>query len=81
LPLLPIPLLYPDYDVVLDLNSIIATVYTTSGYAWRIDYAQPVPPPKLRESMAVWLKANVWQVESKSLDLADKSKDLDSIKI
>jgi Protein of unknown function (DUF4058) len=61
-PLLPIPLLYPDNEIALDLNQMVQIVYEESAYVWRIDYAQPVPPPKLRDSMAVWLKANLPQV-------------------
>jgi hypothetical protein len=55
LPVLPIPLLRPDPDVPLDLNGIIAIVYAKSGYSWRIDYTQPVPPPELRPETAEWL--------------------------
>lgn len=56
LPLLPIPLSAPDTDAVLDLKAAIDALYTRSGYAWRIDYQQPVPPPKLRPAMAQWVE-------------------------
>lgn len=55
-PLMPIPLLWPDPDIPLDLNVILANVYEESGYAWRIDYRQPVPSPKLRKKMVMWLR-------------------------
>jgi hypothetical protein len=55
LPILPVPLFPPDPDVPLELNAIMATVYTKSGYSWRIDYTQPVPPPELRPEIAAWL--------------------------
>jgi hypothetical protein len=56
LPLLPIPLLPPDPDVVLDLNEAIRSVYARGGYERRINYQSPVPPPELRPEMAAWLK-------------------------
>lgn len=59
LPVLPIPLLPPDPDVGLDLTATLLAVYTRAGYAWRIDYQRPVPPPALRHEMAVWLKQHL----------------------
>lgn len=59
LPLLPIPLSAPDTDAVLDLNAAIRGLYARSGYAWRIDYQQPVPPPKLRPEMAQWVATTI----------------------
>jgi hypothetical protein len=56
LPGLPIPLSAPDPDVGLDLNAAIHAVYARAGYAWRISYQQPVPPPPLRPEMAAWLE-------------------------
>lgn len=55
LPDLPIPLRLPDPDVVLNLNEAVREVYARAGYAWRIDYKQPVPPPKLRSEIAEWV--------------------------
>lgn len=54
LPLLPIPLLPPDGDVVLDLGTAVRSVYTKAGYDWRIEYHKPIPPPALRSEMAQW---------------------------
>lgn len=56
LPVIPAPLLYPDPDAPLDLNSITQAVFKRAGYTWRIDYQQPVPPPKLRPTMVAWLE-------------------------
>jgi hypothetical protein len=47
LPVLPVPLLEPDRDAPLDLQSAILTVYDNSGYDYRLDYSQPAPPPPL----------------------------------
>jgi hypothetical protein len=54
LPLLPVPLLAPDPDVVLDLGHIVRSVYARGVYERRIDYARPVPPPPLRAAMGAW---------------------------
>lgn len=62
LPTLPVPLLYPDPDVPLDLGVTINNVYTRAAYDRRIDYTRPVPPPELRPAMAAWL-ASVKQSE------------------
>ncbi|MFN8453872.1 MAG: DUF4058 family protein [Anaerolineae bacterium] len=47
LPILPVPLLEPDRDVPLDLQTAVSTVYDNSGYDYRLDYSQPPPPPPL----------------------------------
>jgi hypothetical protein len=47
LPVLPVPWTTPDPDVSLDLGAIVQAVYERGGYATRIDYRQPVPPPPL----------------------------------
>lgn len=57
LPLCPIPLLPPDPAVTLDLMEIVRTLYQQAVYARRIDYAQPIPTPKLRPLMAKWWDA------------------------
>ncbi len=58
LPILPVPLLFPDPDSALDLASAIPTVYTRAAYARRIDYRQPVPDPALRPAMAAWWQSH-----------------------
>ncbi|MBV7331878.1 DUF4058 family protein [Chloroflexi bacterium TSY] len=59
LPTTPIPLREPDSDVVLDLTAVVKKIYADNYYHYRIDYNQPVPPPKLRPKMATWIKQNV----------------------
>lgn len=56
LPVLPIPLLEPDPDVMLDLGAVVASVYERGGYDARIDYRTPVPPPALAEEEAAWVE-------------------------
>jgi hypothetical protein len=55
LPLLPVPLLPPDPDAVLDLGAAIRTVYGRRGYSWRIDYSKNPPPPSHRPAVARWV--------------------------
>ncbi|MEW5985767.1 MAG: DUF4058 family protein [Chloroflexota bacterium] len=57
LPLLPLPLMPPDPDVILDLGAALQVVYGRAGYEWRLDYQRPVPPPALRPAMVAWLQA------------------------
>lgn len=54
LPVIPIPLLYPDPDSSLDLGEAVATVYERAAYAYRIDYSQP-PPPPVTEDEGRWV--------------------------
>jgi hypothetical protein len=56
LPLLPVPLLPPDFDVPLNLGEALRAVYTRAGYDWRINYQRPLPAPALRPDMASWLQ-------------------------
>ncbi len=57
LPLLPIPLLTPDPDVILDLNAALREIYQRGAYHKRIDYRQPLPHPPPRPLIAEWLAA------------------------
>jgi hypothetical protein len=64
LPVLPVPLSTPDPDVPLDLGTIVSAVYERGGYATRIDYRQPVPPPPLeaeQQARVEHLLATHWQ--------------------
>jgi len=54
LPTIPVPLLSPDPDVLLDLNAVVASVYERGAYDRIIDYRQP-PPPPLTDEEAQWL--------------------------
>lgn len=53
---LPIPLLAPDPDILLDLDDIMQMVYQRGAYNRRIDYHQPVPLPRLRPAMQKWIQ-------------------------
>lgn len=64
LPNLPIPLLPPDPDIVLDMNAALREIYQRGAYAKRIDYRQPLPPPPPRPAMAEWLAARESAVTS-----------------
>lgn len=55
LPRLPIPLIAPDPDVVLDLGAVVHEVYERGAYARRINYSQPVPPPELTPEEQTWV--------------------------
>ncbi|MDQ3247939.1 MAG: DUF4058 family protein [Chloroflexota bacterium] len=55
LPIIPVPLLEPDPDVLLDLGAVVASVYERGGYDTRIDYQDAVPPPALDDAEAIWV--------------------------
>ncbi len=54
LPTILVPLLPPDPDVPLDLNSVVSSVYERGAYDRIIDYRQP-PPPPLTDEEAQWI--------------------------
>jgi hypothetical protein len=54
LPSLVIPLSYPDPDVRLDLQALVAVVYARSHYDRRLDYLRPLQPA-LTEEDSAWL--------------------------
>lgn len=56
LPTIPIPLLEPDPDVLLNLSEVVASVYERGGYDSRIDYNQPAPPPALSPEENQWVQ-------------------------
>lgn len=54
LPTIPVPLLYPDEDLALNLTAAVHALYQRYGY-WRIiDYSQPIPTLNLRPDMLTW---------------------------
>ncbi|HSN77710.1 MAG TPA: DUF4058 family protein [Anaerolineae bacterium] len=55
LPVVPVPLLHPDPDVVLDLQAAVDACFALVGYERLLDYADPLPPPPLGDEDAVWL--------------------------
>ena len=53
LPIIPVPLLAEDKDVLLDLQQLFTTVYDSVGYDKLLDYARD-PEIKLSEEMLTW---------------------------
>lgn len=56
LPVVPVPLLYPDPDVPLDLTAAIRRIYAAARYGLRIDYRQEPPPPSIPAADAAWVR-------------------------
>jgi len=54
LPVTPIPLLHPDPDVKLNLQSMLETIYERFHYGRSIDYTRPLAPP-LSDDDSKWL--------------------------
>lgn len=55
LPTVPVPLLPPDPDVVLDLQAAVDACFELVEYERLIDYRVPPPPPELSAEDAAWL--------------------------
>jgi hypothetical protein len=49
-PRIPVPLVEPDPDAIVDLQEAVNAVYERGGYDARIDYSLLVPPPALSEA-------------------------------
>jgi hypothetical protein len=58
LPAIPIPLLHPDPDVLLDLAAIFKTTYERGRYARSLDYTFP-PPIPLSDENRTWVQEQV----------------------
>lgn len=54
LPAIPIPLTFPDPDVILDLGAIVQTIMERYRYNAVFDYSRSIPPPQLRPIMQTW---------------------------
>ena len=52
LPNIPVPLLSPDPDLNLDLNPLIAEIYSLGRYAEEIDYTRLLTPALAEEDAA-----------------------------
>jgi hypothetical protein len=59
LPQIPIPLLTPDPDVVVDLQAALHAIYARARYARRIDYRDTPPAPDLSPADTTWLDAQL----------------------
>ena len=55
IPSFPLPLKPEDEEPTVDLQAIVTGVYGRGSYDFRIDYQQPVPPPKLSEANQQWI--------------------------
>ena len=66
LPVLAVPLLYPDPDVPLDLGEALRITYESARYDLRLDYGKPPPPPPLSEEDVTWLDAHLRAVGARS---------------
>jgi hypothetical protein len=56
LPRVPVPLLAPDPDVVLDLQRAVDACFALVGYDLLLDYTQAPPPPELTADELAWVK-------------------------
>lgn len=59
IPVVPVPLRYPDPDVPLDLGKAIHAIYDRAAYDLRLDYTQAPPAPALTPADAQWLAAHL----------------------
>ncbi|MFA0757703.1 MAG: hypothetical protein KEFWMYNX_000862 [Candidatus Fervidibacter sp.] len=62
MPTIPVPLLWGEPDVPLDLQAVLTTVYERAGYDYRLPY-QRDPEPPLRAEEAEWAREliNQWR--------------------
>jgi hypothetical protein len=54
LPAIPIPLAHPDKDICLDLQPLVAAIYTRARYTNQLDYSRPLQP-SMSEDESSWL--------------------------
>jgi hypothetical protein len=66
LPRVPVPLLAPDPDVVLDFQRAVDACLALVGYDLLLDYTKPPPPPELSAEALAWVRERVrhWQEQS-----------------
>ena len=55
LPAVPVPLLSPDPDVVLDLQVAVDACFALVSYERLLDYTSPPPPPPLDTTASEWI--------------------------
>jgi len=55
IPSFSLPLKPDDPELAVDLQAVVLGVYDRGSYHIRIDYHQPVPPPKLSEADQQWV--------------------------
>lgn len=59
LPMIPIPLLRPDPDVTLDLQSAVDACFNLVHYERLLDYSAPPPLPELNPEDAQWVQEKI----------------------
>ncbi len=59
LPVLPVPLLSPDPDVLLPLKTALDMIYQRGLYNLSIDYSESPAPPDLSEELIEWMRTLV----------------------
>ncbi len=59
LPNLPVPLLPPDEDVVLELQTAVDACFALVGYERLLDYRQPPPPPPFSDEDSEWINGRI----------------------
>lgn len=64
LPSFPIPLKLSDAEPIVPLQEVFTRVYDRARYAGRIDYRQPVPPPKLSPTDQQWVDEQLAVIRS-----------------
>ena len=65
-PSIPIPLLKPDPDLLLDLQPMIDSIYQRSRYERSINYSRPLAPP-LDAAEALWLEKQLREQGSQAI--------------
>ncbi|MFO7539965.1 MAG: DUF4058 family protein [Chloroflexota bacterium] len=59
LPTVPVPLLPPDEDVVLTLQTAVDACFDLVGYERLLDYQQPPPPPAFSTEDTDWINGRI----------------------
>ncbi|GIK56258.1 MAG: DUF4058 family protein [Chloroflexi bacterium] len=59
LPVVPVPLLPPDENVPLDLQTAVTACFNLVGYERLLSYQEPPPPPAFSEEDAAWIAAQL----------------------
>jgi hypothetical protein len=66
LPRIPVPLLPPDPDVVLDLQATVDACFRLVGYERLLNYAEPPPPPEMSPNDLAWVQERLKLASSSS---------------
>lgn len=56
LPVIPVPLMQPDNDSILDLGKAMKDLYEQRRFEKSIDYGEKPPPPAFSEADLAWMK-------------------------